>query len=87
MKPSKIDSKLSQQAQSIDERHLTDVFLSKAPKAKPNHALRVIKKFCELSGYTDKAVRRKIQDHVWIERQHWRRAPHGHILIDLEANR
>jgi hypothetical protein len=45
----------------------------------------LIKKFCEMSGYTDKAVRCKIQTGVWIERQHWRRAPDGHILIDVEA--
>jgi hypothetical protein len=41
--------------------------------------------FCQLSGYTDKAVRRKIQEGVWLEGAEYRRAPDGRILIDTEA--
>ncbi len=41
--------------------------------------------FCQLSGYTDKAVRRKIQEGVWLEGQEYRRAPDGRILIDTEG--
>lgn len=41
--------------------------------------------FCALTGYTAKAVRRKIQSGVWLHGQHWRKAPDGHILIDMEA--
>ena len=43
-----------------------------------------IKKFSDLSGYTAKAVQRKIQDGKWRQDQMWRRAPDGRILIDLE---
>jgi len=41
--------------------------------------------FCSLTGYTEKAVRRKIQSGVWLHGHHWRKAPDGHILIDMEA--
>jgi hypothetical protein len=37
------------------------------------------------TGYSEKAIRRKIEDGVWIEGKHWRRAPDGHIFIDLAA--
>lgn len=40
--------------------------------------------FCALTGYTDKAVRRKIQDGKWIEGRHYRKAPDGHIMMDLQ---
>lgn len=43
----------------------------------------LIKKFCELTGYSDKAVRRKMESGVWLEGDIWRKAPDGHIMIDL----
>lgn len=43
------------------------------------------KRFAELTGYTENAVRGKIQEGVWIEGVHFRRAPDGHILVDLRA--
>lgn len=39
--------------------------------------------FCSLTGYTDKAVRRKIQDGIWIEGIQYRRAPDGHITMNM----
>jgi len=42
-----------------------------------------INKFVELTGYTDKAVRCKIAEGVWLEGRLWRRAPDGAILVDL----
>jgi hypothetical protein len=44
----------------------------------------LIKKFCEITGYTDKAVRRKIEEGIWIEGQVIRRSPDGRIQIDME---
>jgi integrase len=44
-----------------------------------------IKRFCELSGYTDDAVRSKISSGVWIEGQEWRRTPTGEIVISLQG--
>ena len=44
-----------------------------------------ISHFSALSGYTAKAVYEKIRVGVWVEGRHYRRAPDGHILIDLEA--
>ena len=41
--------------------------------------------FCASTGYTEKAVRRKIQSGVWLQDQVWRKAPDGHILIDMEG--
>lgn len=41
--------------------------------------------FCSLTGYTDKAVRAKIETGVWAEGKHYRRAPDGRITMDLQA--
>lgn len=41
--------------------------------------------FCALTGYTEKAVRRKIEDGKWIEGRHYRKAPDGHITMNLQA--
>jgi len=40
-------------------------------------------KFCDDTGYTVKAVRRKIEDGVWIEGKHYRRSPDGRIHINV----
>ncbi len=45
----------------------------------------LIPRFCDLTGYTDKAVRRKIEDGVWREGREYVRAPDGHITMDLEG--
>lgn len=44
-----------------------------------------IQKFSDLTGYTAKAVARKIEDGIWIEGREYRRAPDGNICIDLEG--
>lgn len=44
-----------------------------------------IKKFSELTGNTEKAVRRKIERGVFIEGLHYLRDPDGRIHIDMEA--
>lgn len=46
---------------------------------------KTISKFCEESGYTEAAVRGKIREGIWIERKVWRKAPDGHVLIDVEG--
>lgn len=38
-----------------------------------------------LTGYTEKAIRRKIEEGVWIEGREYVRAPDGAILIDMTA--
>jgi hypothetical protein len=44
-----------------------------------------IRRFCELTGYTEKAVRRKIEDGVWLAGRQFKKAPDGHVLICLEG--
>lgn len=44
-----------------------------------------IKRFAELTGYTENAVRQKIEKGVWAEGRHYKKAPDGRVLIDLEA--
>jgi len=39
--------------------------------------------FETLSGYTPKAVERKIAAGVWMEGREYRRAPDGHVMVDL----
>lgn len=41
--------------------------------------------FCRDTGYTRKAVYHKIYNGVWAEGRHYRRAPDGHYVIDIEA--
>ncbi len=50
----------------------------------------LIEAFCNpvsvhYAGYTEKAVRRKIEECVWLEGHEYRRAPDGRISIDLQG--
>ena len=45
----------------------------------------LLQKFEELTGYTVKAVERKIESGAWIEGHEYRRAPDGRVLVDLEG--
>jgi len=38
-----------------------------------------------VTGYSVKAIEKKIDDGVWAEGKEWRRAPDGRRLIDLEG--
>ena len=44
-----------------------------------------IRKFCELTGYTEDAVNSKIRDGVWMQNRVWRKAPDGRRLISMEG--
>jgi hypothetical protein len=43
-----------------------------------------IPKFVEETGYTKRAVQTKIHRGVWLEGRHYRRAPDGSILMNME---
>lgn len=43
----------------------------------------LIPAFCMLTGYTEKAVRRKLEEGVWIEGKQYRKAPDGRITMSL----
>lgn len=38
-----------------------------------------------ITGYTPRAVEAKIREGKWIEGRHYRKAPDGHILVDLKG--
>ena len=38
-----------------------------------------------ITGYTEKAIRRKIADGVWREGEVWRKAQDGSILISIKG--
>ena len=44
-----------------------------------------IKVYSAISGFTVKAIQRKIENGVWVERREFVRAPAGHIFIDREG--
>lgn len=44
-----------------------------------------IRKFAEISGYTEKAVRRKMESGMWRPGEIWLKAPDGRILIDIKG--
>ena len=41
--------------------------------------------FEQITGYSQKAVRRKIEDGHWLEGKQYHRAPDGCILVDMEG--
>lgn len=41
--------------------------------------------FETVTGYTEKAVRRKIEEGYWLEGKEFVRAPDGHILVSMEG--
>lgn len=43
--------------------------------------------FCEKTGYTVKAIERKIEKGVWTLNKEYRKAPDGAILVDMEGFR
>ena len=47
--------------------------------------LKRIPLFCHESGYSEKAVARKIEDGVWVEGSEYVRAPDGRLLIDMDG--
>ena len=38
-----------------------------------------------MTGYSAKAIRRKIEDGVWVEGREFRRAPDGHVLVSVKG--
>jgi hypothetical protein len=44
----------------------------------------LIPAFANLTGYSEKAVRRKIEDGVWLEGKHYKKAPDGRITMNLQ---
>lgn len=44
-----------------------------------------LERFEELTGYTVKAVERKIEGGAWAEGREYRRAPDGRRLVNLEG--
>lgn len=47
--------------------------------------LKRIPLFCQETGYSEKAVARKIEDGVWVEGREYVRAPDGRRLIDMDG--
>jgi len=45
----------------------------------------LIKLLSQQTGYSENAIRAKIKKGVWINNHHWRKAPDGRILFDLDA--
>lgn len=41
--------------------------------------------FCSLTGYSVKAVQRKIEEGRWVEGRIYRRAPDGRVTVNLQA--
>lgn len=52
-----------------------------------NHPIKWVKlnRFCDLSGYTEKAIAGKIATGIWVENTEYRYAPDGKIQVNLEA--
>ena len=46
-----------------------------------------IARFEYLTGYTQKAVRKKIENGIWLDGKEYKKSPDGRIVIDLEGYR
>lgn len=42
-----------------------------------------IRRAAEALGLTEKAIRRKIEQGIWLEGRHYHRGPDGHLYIDI----
>jgi hypothetical protein len=43
----------------------------------------LVKRFAEITGYSENAVRHKVKSGVWLEGHIWRKAPDGRIFLNL----
>lgn len=43
----------------------------------------LIKRFAEITGYSENAVRHKVKNGTWLEGRIWRKAPDGRIFLNL----
>jgi hypothetical protein len=41
--------------------------------------------FATLTGYSEKAVRRKIEEGIWLQGKHYQKAPDGRITMNMQA--
>lgn len=44
----------------------------------------LIKKFAEMTGYSENAVRHKIKGGVWVEGRIWKKAPDGRVFVNVD---
>lgn len=59
--------------------------LSTAPVYLAPDRFVMIRVYALVSGFTEKAIRRKIEDGVWVENREYIRSPDGHVMIDREG--
>lgn len=45
----------------------------------------LVARFCELTGYTPRAIEGKIRTGAWVEGSEYSRAPDGHVMVILEG--
>ncbi len=43
----------------------------------------LIKRFAEITGYSENAIRHKVKNGLWIEGRIWRKAPDGRIFVNV----
>lgn len=44
----------------------------------------LIKRFAEVTDYSENAVRHKIKGGIWVEGRIWRKAPDGRIFVNMD---
>lgn len=45
----------------------------------------LVPRFCEITGFSVRAVAEKIKKGVWVEGREWKRGPDGHRYISLKG--
>lgn len=43
----------------------------------------LIKRFAEITGYSENAIRHKVKNGTWMEGRIWRKAPDGRIFVNV----
>jgi hypothetical protein len=63
--------------------HLVTAFLSEVLVMGNVNQWVLIKRFAEITGYSENAIRHKVKNGTWMEGRIWRKAPDGRIFVNV----
>ncbi len=79
-----LDGEFSQQGERRRASNSARVAAAVSPILAPARYVR-ISLFEVLTGYSTKAIEGKIANGVWAEGREYKRAPDGHVLVDMKG--
>lgn len=79
-----VDGELSRHGETGRGSRPTRVAAAMAPVLAPARYVR-LPLFEVLTGYSPNAVEKKIQSGAWTQGREYKRAPDGHVLVDMRG--